>query len=119
MSKSERTFTVQGSDIGESGGSYKGSSPSTAAKKAARILFNKVQKPSKGKAPKSIKFILRETTQRSVKKSYFYEGFVTYFDEPKIVSRGGIDISISREIKVKSCKEFQMKSVKSSGESPE
>ncbi|NBX51952.1 hypothetical protein EBT25_18940 [bacterium] len=105
----DRTFTVQGSEFGVMGGTYKSSSPMAAAKKASRILF----KSKKG--AKSVKFILRETTRDSAKKSYFYEAFVHYFDEPKVVSRGGVDIEITKEVKIKTCQEHQMHTVSRHG----
>ena len=87
--------------------------PSAAAKKAARILFRKAKK-----GVKSVKFILRETTRNSDKKSYFYEGFVHEFDSPKVIQRNGIDITIHREIKVKTCKESQMGTVARTSTAP-
>lgn len=104
MSQNEqRTFTVQGSEIGVNGGTYRSSSPSSAAKKASRILFRKAKQGAK-----SIKFILRETTRGSEHKAYFYEGFIHYLDTPKVINRNGTEIQITKEVKIKTCQHHEM-----------
>ena len=101
----DRTFTVQGSDFGVTGGVYKSSTPAAAAKKASRILFKSAKT-----GVKSIKFILRETTHDSKKKTYFYEAFINYLNEPKVINRSGVDITITKEIRIKTCGEHHMSS---------
>lgn len=99
----ERTFTVQASDIGGQGGHYKSSTPRAAAQKAARLLF----KESK-KSVKTTKFILRETTRGSAKKEFFYEAILEILDEPLVIHRNGVDIKITKKIHVKALTEKQM-----------
>lgn len=122
--KPERNFTVQGSDLGFTGGLYTGKTPLAAAKKAGTKLFQAIDhgvkfhedskkfakykdhaEYAKYSQQKSVKFLLRETTQGSKKKSYFYEVTQNKFDEPKIVNRGGVQISVSRQIAVRACNE--------------
>lgn len=100
----ERHFVIEQSDIGFKGGLYKASVPYNAGKKAARILFSKAMKQpeySKYAGVKKIKFVLRET---NTEKSFAYEATMTKLAEPKVVSRNGVDITIEKEIKIKSCK---------------
>lgn len=104
---SDRSFTVQGSEFGVTGGTYHSKTPSAAAKKAARILLK--SKPS----AKSVKFILREATRGSAKKSYFYEAFVHHLDTPIVVNRGGVEITIKKQLKLRTCQQHEMHSVKS------
>jgi hypothetical protein len=104
----ERHFTIQGSDIGFVGGNYKADSPYRAAKKAARALFKKAESEAKFaryKNTKTIKFLLRETTQTSEKKSFYYDGSIVKIEPPKVIVRKGVEISISREIKIKTCRD--------------
>lgn len=123
--KKERTFTIQGSDIGFSGGLYKSTSgPVTAAKKAARILFRMVMygvkyqenhiankkyaKYAKYAAfakDKTIKFLLRETTRGSEKKSLFYEGSKLNLKTPVVITRNGVEVTIEHKYDVKVCHE--------------
>lgn len=97
--KKDRTFTVQGSEIGTSGGSYKASSPYNAGKKAARQLFRK------NKSKKSIKFLLRETTQGSAKKVFFYHAQEKKLATPRVFVRNGVEIKVEKEITMKTCHE--------------
>jgi len=104
---SERTFTVQGSEFGVTGGVYRSASPMAAGKKASRILFRSAKAGTK-----SIKFILRETTRGSEKKAYFYEAFMNYLKEPKVIEyKNGLKITITKEVKIKTCQEHQMHTV--------
>lgn len=124
MPSTERNFTVQGSDIGFTGGHYTASSPAAAGKKAGRQLFKMIENGkkyhddkkkyakyskfaafAKHSGDKTIKFLLRETTQGTAKKSFYYEVSQTKLKTPVIVSRGGVEITISKEFKIKSCKE--------------
>lgn len=124
--KEDRNFTIQGSDIGFSGGLYVAKEPLAAAKKAGTKLFQMIDHAQKYKedpknekyikykdiaeyakynGQKSIKFLLRESTQGSKKKSYFYEITQKKLSVPKEVTRGKVTITVNRETTVKSCKE--------------
>lgn len=114
---SSRTFTVAGSDINWSGGIYKPQKnglPGPAAKKAAKTLFkmveNKDNKPEWRKYEayrdhKTIKFILRETTMGSSKKSYYYEAKVQHLKTPLKRVVDGVEILYHRKIVVKTCQD--------------
>ena len=122
---SVRTFTVQGSDIGYQGGTYKSTStPVVAARKAARMLFRIIKHavlyksdPVKYKAykkyaayaeyknEKNIKILLREKTQGGAGKSFYYEATMKKLSSPVIVTRNGKDIKIESEVDVKVCKD--------------
>ena len=106
MPSAERTFTVQGSELAVTGGTYRSSTPMAAGKKAGRQLFKAARAGTK-----SIKFILRETTRGSEKKAYFYEAFINYLKEPKVITRNGVEIKITKEMKLKTCQEHQMHTV--------
>lgn len=95
----ERTFTVEHSDIGVSGGRYTGSSPYSVAAKAARALF----KESKSKKT-MIRFKLRETTQGSDGKIRSYIGNKVKLPEPKVVVRGDSKVTIEHVYRIKSCR---------------
>jgi len=107
---SKRTFTIQGSDLGFEGGRYKSKTPSLAAKKAAKQLFRMVEnkdhksewkKYSEFSSTNKINFILREMTQGSKKDHFYYEGSVTKLKTPLIVSKGGVEITITKKINIK------------------
>jgi len=113
---SKRKFTIQGSEIKYDGGIYTSKSKSgatlSAAKKAASQLFKMVENKKdlkewrqyeQFKKNKSIKFILRETTQDSNKKSYNYEATMIQLDEPIVIVKNNQEITITRKINVKSC----------------
>lgn len=116
----KRNFVIHESSIGYTGGNYSSSSPYNAAKKAARILFQMVKHgveyeadPSthtkyakcapyaKHKNVKKIKFALRESNSE---KLFAYEGTIVKLAEPKVISRNGTDVTIEKEIKIRSCK---------------
>lgn len=113
----KRTFTIQASEIGYKGGEYKSSSPWSAAKKASKRLFQLIEKEPAYKDFKklaSVKFILREKTQGSDKKSYFYEGTVEELKEPIYIkvkapdskdadAAGYVKYPITKEIQVATC----------------
>lgn len=121
-SEKKRTFTIQGSDITFKGGDYKGDTPKVAAKKAAKRLFALARDR---KSPyhryahlSTIKFILREKTQGSDKKTYFYEAniheltgdAIKYIkvkspDSEEADEDGYIKYPITKEIKVATCAE--------------
>lgn len=72
----KRYWRIAGSGIEFEGGRFAGSSPSIIAGKAAKSLWSKIDNVSKYKRYSkrtSIKFIIRETTRGSEKKSYSYE----------------------------------------------
>lgn len=118
----KRSFTIQGSDITFEGGNYKGDTPKGAARKAAKRLFSLV-KDEKSPYHKysrltTIKFILREKTRGSEKKTYFYEAniheltgdAIKYIKVKSPESEGAdedgyIKYPITKEIKVATCAE--------------
>jgi hypothetical protein len=118
----KRSFTIQGSDITFKGGNYKGDTPKAAAKKAAKRLFALVKESGtvyhRYTHMQTIKFILREKTRGSEKKTYFYEANVHELkgDEIKYIKvkspeseeadeEGYIKYPITKEIKVATCTE--------------
>ena len=102
MNTGDRSFTIEKSEVhlpDDATSRYISKTPSGAASKAARRLFtltkdNKVE----------IRFTLRETTQGSNGKMYRYIGIRQKFDNPKVVSLGGKEVSYSQIVKVKSCR---------------
>lgn len=112
-----KTFKIAGSDIDFMGGLYhpnKTGSPGSAAKKAAKSLFRMIEN-KKGSADwkkferfkdhKTIKFILRETTQGSDKKSKYYEAKVVHLpaSQHKTVVLNGVEIVYTKKLLVKTC----------------
>lgn len=93
----KRSFTVDNSDTNVTGGRYLASSPLAAARKAARQLFKDTRK-------KTIRFGMRETSQGSEKKVFFYVANKVALDEPKVIVRGDREIKIKTEYKVAACK---------------
>jgi oxalate decarboxylase/phosphoglucose isomerase-like protein (cupin superfamily) len=119
MVDAKRKFTIQGSDLGFEGGRYKGTDPILAARKAAKQLFRMIE--NKKKNPewhkyeqfakhKVLKFIIREVTRGSKKDTYFYEAVVIPLPEPKVIKRDGVEITVTKMVKVKTCEEH-MKTV--------
>lgn len=118
----KRSFTIQGSEIAFKGGDYKGDTPKGAAKKAAKRLFaltrDKESPFHRYARLTTIKFILREKTRGSDKKTYFYEANLHELkgDDIKYVKvhspdseladeEGNIKYPITKEIKVATCAE--------------
>lgn len=95
---SERFFTVESSETHKTGGRYSGSTPSSAAVKAARVLFRE-----HGGKKKEIRFTIRETTQGSEGKSFTYIGEKTKLRKPRVIIRGDTEIKIKHVYSVKSC----------------
>lgn len=95
----DRSFTVESSDVGITGGRYMAKSPYNAAAKAARILFRE----QTGKKNK-IRFHLRETTRESAGKTFEYIGVKSTLPNPKVIVRGDAEITIKHSYSVKSCK---------------
>jgi hypothetical protein len=61
-----RSFTIDSSNVGHKGGTYRSDLPCTAAPKAAKILFRHA-KETNGPNTKKVFFTLRETTRGSGK----------------------------------------------------
>ena len=92
-----RSFTVMSSTAkGASGGTYLSTAPLNAAKKAARQLFAK-----SATRTNKIKFVLRETTRGSKKKTYKYVATKKKLSPPKTVMRGNVKIVLKHEYEVK------------------
>lgn len=94
----DRTFTVETSDVKHEGGRYTSSSPSGAARKAARQLF------IGNTARVSIKFMIRETTAGSPKRMFTYVAQREKLAEPKVVRLGTSEIKYTHSYNVKACK---------------
>lgn len=109
MSLEKRTFTVAGSDHGVTGGTYISTSPTAAAKKAARILSKKTHLDK-------FKFILREKTKGSEKKSYFYEANIVNLRTPIVIEawkkKDGTPVTITKKINLRVCHHDEMHTVK-------
>ena len=117
ISNKKRSFVIEGSDIGFMGGIYhpnKSGSPGSAAKKAAKTLFRMLEnkdnkdewkKFNQFKDNKTIKFLLRESTSDSKKKSYYYEGKIQHIkkEDQKPVMINGMEIIHKKKIVVKTC----------------
>lgn len=113
----KRSFTIQSSEIGFSGGEYKSDIPSKAAKKAAKRIFKLIATNDDYKkfaSSDTIKFLLREKTRGSEKKSYYYETSIKDLKEPKIImvkspnsanadKNGMVQYTVTKEIVVSTC----------------
>lgn len=94
----DRTFTVEKAAVKDGeGGRFTGKIPSQAARKAGRALLKLAPKK------KQVRFTLRETTQGSEKKEYTYIATKTKLDEPKVIKRGDVEITVTHEYLVKAC----------------
>lgn len=116
-SKGKRNFTVAGSSVNVEGGHYKitaKGTPAGAARKAAKSIFRIIENKDNNpewhkyehfKDQKIIKFILRETTKDSSKKSYYYEAKLQHIkkEDQKPVMINGVEIIHTKKIVVKSC----------------
>lgn len=98
-STSKRTFTVEKSDIGASGGVYVSSAPYTAASKAAAKLFKEDGAAKKSK----IRFTLRETTRGEGGKQFQYIGVKETLDAPIVRQIGNTTVEYKHKYSVKSC----------------
>jgi hypothetical protein len=98
----ERSFTIDKSEIGSTGGRFVGKSPYTVAAKAARSLFKDAKDSKKKKT--EIKFTLRETTAGTGSKEFHYIGVKKALGTPIKVKRGDTEITIKHTYHVKSCK---------------
>jgi hypothetical protein len=107
----KRSFKIVGSNVSETGGNYKGTSPSSAAKKAASMLFRKSNKTT-------FKFILKEKTQGSEKKSWFYEATIEKLKNPIVIEswkkKDGTPVMITKKVHLRICHHDEMKSIQTS-----
>ena len=97
-----KSFKVMGSGIGFKGGSYKAQTIGVAAQRAGKKLFQKVDKDKnlkKFSSKNTIKFILGETTRGSEKRTKAYVVTRSLLDTPKVINRGGVEISYKYEYK--------------------
>lgn len=105
-----RNFKVAGSGIDFEGGQYRSATPMEAAKKAGSNLFRRMENNTKYKRYRnkrsSIKFILRETTRGSDKKSYYYEVKRTKKQTPVTYKIGDKVITVTWDYMVSSCDAF-------------
>lgn len=115
----KRVFTIQASEIGFQGGEYKSDIPSKAAKKAGKRIYKEINStPSLKKyaSHDSIKFILREKTVDSEKKTFFYEASIKNLAKPKVIeikspnnanadANGMVKYTVTKEIKIATCSE--------------
>ena len=95
----KRSFTVNGSSVNHTGGRYISNSPYGAAKKAASQQFKKL----KAGQPKKVKFMIKETTQGSDGRSFFYVATRTKLSKPteRIVKFKGVEKVIKNEYTTK------------------
>ena len=97
----KRKYTVAGSGIGKTGGTYTGKTPGQAARKAARSLLRDGNK-------KKVKFILREVCadkSNAEKKRHSYLGSKTEL-RPHVVRTlpNGETYTVKYKYSAKSCK---------------
>lgn len=89
----KRTFTVESSSHGHTGGRYCTDGPGRAARHAARILLSK-------SGEKSVTFRIRETTRGSNHKEYSYKAHLEKRAEPKKWTINGVERTSKHEIVV-------------------
>lgn len=94
----KKSYTVESSAVDITGGRYKSSSPSGAAKKAARMLFRKCKKKVK-----KIRFVIRETTSGSGKKTFEYTATRTKLAKPVVRVLDGVKVVNQFKYSVKPC----------------
>lgn len=94
----KRSFKVSMSSFGVVGGRYISSTPSSAAKKAARILFRQSDNgpPSAGGKPMTVTFELRETTRGSKDTVFAYRAVREKRTTPTNFIANGKPFSIKR-----------------------
>lgn len=109
---SYRSFKVEGSSIGFEGGKFISKTPTSAAKKVSRKLFDLIQKSpefSKYKSDKDVQFIIRESTQGSSHKTYAYEGIKVKLSQPVVrVLPNGSEYTIEFEYKTHALKDKEI-----------
>lgn len=115
----KRVFTIQASEIGFTGGDYKSDIPSKAAKKAGRRIFKEIKDNKEFKkyaSQNSVKFILREKTADSDKKTFFYEAEIKNLAKPRYIEirapnnananeDGIVRYAVTKEVKIATCSE--------------
>jgi hypothetical protein len=89
--------------VNETGGRYKSSSPSAAARKAATKLFKKASKGTQSK----VTFCLRETTVGSKKKEYHYVATRVKLAKPLVRVINGKEIVNRYKTEVKAVKDHK------------
>ncbi len=96
--KATRNFTVVGSSIGHEGGIYHSTSPSGAGAKAATQQFKKAKK-----GVTEVKIMIKETTQGSANRVYFYRAHRTKLSKPieRVVRFNGVETVIKNEYQTK------------------
>ncbi len=95
----KRNFTIFSSEVKlpkDFEGRYEGSNPWTAAKKAARKIYEKT-----GTKKKEIRFTLREL---GTDKTYKYIGIKQKLDQPVVVKIKGSEITYNHKYHIKSCR---------------
>lgn len=108
-----KTYTIHTSCINVTGGRYKSSSPSAAAKKAATSLFRKASKMQKYKSYKKITFCLRESTSGSDKKMFEYSATRVKLVKPIVRVINGVEIINRYKVTTKAMKSSRPKKGKS------
>ena len=95
METAKKNYTIYWSAIGFKGGSYKSTSPTSAAKKAGNRLFkvaNEDKNYDKFKNVKALKFVLRETTRGSKHNVFTYSASRKKLAKPVVVKIGNTEI---------------------------
>ena len=95
METAKKNYTIYWSAIGFKGGSYKSTSPTSAAKKAGNRLFkvaNEDKNFDKFKNVKALKFVLRETTRGSKHNVFTYSASRKKLAKPVVVKIGNTEI---------------------------
>lgn len=108
-----KTYTIHTSCINVTGGRFKSSSPSAAAKKAATSLFRRASKMQKYKSYKKITFCLRESTSGSEKKMFEYSATRVKLVKPIVRVINGVEIVNKFKVTVNAVKSSTKQSVKS------
>lgn len=108
LSAGEKTFTIEGSGINETGGRYRSKTgPLAAAKKAGARLYRELTegqiKLREKKGKKDIKFILKETTRGSSKETFFFKVTRITLKKPVVRTIAGNTIETKYTYEVKKC----------------
>jgi hypothetical protein len=102
----KRSFTIESAEIKvplQYQGRFESKTPSGAAAKATRRLFQFLKEDNPTSKKSEIRFVLRETTQGSAKKEYHYIGIKRALETPREITRGSATITVTHEYKVKAC----------------
>jgi hypothetical protein len=101
-----RSFTIAGSGTGYQGSRFISPSPSAAAAKAGSRLYqllDTIDKKGKFSTRESVKFIIRELTRGSEKKTFYFVVSRTKKDEPLVRKIGDKEVVYMWDYKVTSC----------------